>query len=332
VKHLLFFLLFPYMLYGTIFESQVDGDFSASVVISADEIPITEIFSVQITSRAPATYRLDSKKIRKQILEGMNTVIPIVTLIDESVAPQKIVYKFVTKIPGNYYINFLKIPFVSDTAPEKELLGKVFPIHATAPENISWKISNEVQGIETLRTQSQVDISTENRVRFQEGDEVLSRAALSNAALFAPKPFPYLQIVLACGVIIGVVALFFASRYVMNVVQNYYNDPRRIALRELKQVHTASDECYEHLTKILRGYIEDKYNVPARHLTSEEIESKFNRDTGGTVKRYSYLSQTMLAELKELLEGADAIKFSELSTSEEERRETLRRVSEFILQ
>ena len=103
--------------------------------------------------------------------------------------------------------------------------------------------------------------------------------------------------------------------------------PHQKAMNEIQKIKSeridaAEDqkEYYTRLTDTLRTYLQDRFGVNAMEMTSGEIIAKL-KDVGDAEK---------YAELKQLLETADLVKFAKFSTMLNEKDRDMRSVVEFI--
>jgi hypothetical protein len=79
-------------------------------------------------------------------------------------------------------------------------------------------------------------------------------------------------------------------------------------------------EFYTRLTDTLRTYLEERFGIQAMEMTSGEIIEQLKKEE----------DQTKIAELRELLETADLVKFAKHSAMLNERDRNLASVVEFI--
>ncbi len=103
--------------------------------------------------------------------------------------------------------------------------------------------------------------------------------------------------------------------------------PHQKALNAIQKIKNESSdavdnqkEYYTRLTDTLRTYLQDRFGINAMEMTSGEIVEKL-KDVGDAEK---------YAELKQLLETADLVKFAKFSTLLNEKDRDMNSVVEFI--
>jgi hypothetical protein len=83
-----------------------------------------------------------------------------------------------------------------------------------------------------------------------------------------------------------------------------------------------TDAYYVELTRILRTYLQDRFGISAREMTSRQITA--------SLQRHDELNRERLAELSELLQLSDLVKFARATPAEELHPAGLERVRAFI--
>lgn len=84
-----------------------------------------------------------------------------------------------------------------------------------------------------------------------------------------------------------------------------------------------TDRYYVELTGILRGYLGERFGMPAREMTTRQITAALERREG--------LDRAQAAELSELLQLSDLVKFAQATPAEELHPRSLTRVREFVV-
>ena len=104
--------------------------------------------------------------------------------------------------------------------------------------------------------------------------------------------------------------------------------PHEVALERLDALEVrrlwqtgATDAYYVELTAILRTYLQDRFGIPAREMTTRQIVTAM--DSRG-------LDRSQRAELGELLQLSDLVKFAKATPAEELHPQGLQRVREFV--
>ncbi len=86
--------------------------------------------------------------------------------------------------------------------------------------------------------------------------------------------------------------------------------------------HGRTEDYYVELTRILRRYLEDRFNIPALEQTTRQITNALDQRAG--------LDQGQRTELGELLQLSDLVKFARATPAEELHPRGLQRVREFV--
>ncbi len=121
------------------------------------------------------------------------------------------------------------------------------------------------------------------------------------------------------GVILLAGIIFFVFYYISRRKRNLpvfalpakpKEPPHVIALRELDRIKDEKiwqkdkiKEFYSQVTDVLRGYIEERFAIPAMEYTSEETINAF-------ISRGSLLSEKSMSNLTQILRLADLVKFA----------------------
>jgi uncharacterized protein YneF (UPF0154 family) len=135
--------------------------------------------------------------------------------------------------------------------------------------------------------------------------------------------------------IIGIILYFILRKKVKKEVVAVYVPPIQEAMERLKALDEKQllkqnkiKQYYSELTEIVRNYIEKDINIPALESTTNELLE--------TIKDFNQssklgISKETIAELKEVLQNADLVKFAKSKPIVEEIK-TDRNLSERILQ
>jgi hypothetical protein len=83
-----------------------------------------------------------------------------------------------------------------------------------------------------------------------------------------------------------------------------------------------TDAYYVRLTDILRTYLQDRFGIPAREMTSRQITNN--------LQQHDELNPERLTELSDLLQLSDLVKFAQATPAEELHPAGLQRVRVFI--
>lgn len=98
-----------------------------------------------------------------------------------------------------------------------------------------------------------------------------------------------------------------------------------LAIQTLQQKDYLAEGDYKHyyseLSDILRGYIDERFDVPALELTTQELLKKTKHIS--TLKRYR-------ANIKSFLQSADLVKFAKASLNHEQATNDTQIVTDFI--
>lgn len=133
----------------------------------------------------------------------------------------------------------------------------------------------------------------------------------------------------ACLAAAGVLAARYFNRrpITRRVVVKPAEQPHKWAIREIEKIKgektwNAEDakDYYIRLTDVLRGYIERRFQFNAKEMTTAEILDRLVRAK----------DETVLRELRQILETADLVKFAKYAASVGENDANLKRAVEFI--
>lgn len=103
--------------------------------------------------------------------------------------------------------------------------------------------------------------------------------------------------------------------------------PHQKAMQEIEQIKTAAAQGTEdqkvyftRLTDALRQYLEDRFDISAKEMTSSEIIFRLQKEE----------DQQKIDELRQVFETADLVKFAKYSTGDSEKEHYMTQVVEFI--
>lgn len=103
--------------------------------------------------------------------------------------------------------------------------------------------------------------------------------------------------------------------------------PHQKAMQEIEQIKTAAAQGAEdqkvyftRLTDALRQYLEDRFDISAKEMTSSEIIFRLQKEE----------DQQKIDELRQVFETADLVKFAKYSTGDSEKEHYMTQVVEFI--
>ena len=103
------------------------------------------------------------------------------------------------------------------------------------------------------------------------------------------------------------------TRQIAPIIQQITQPPHIIAARLLAELRAKKlwengkiKEFYSELSRILRGYIEDQFNIPALETTTEELI--------GMMKKRDFTAE-IIEKAEDLLQTADLVKFAKVEPS-----------------
>ena len=342
-KGLLFlsFILFPFFFCGTAeIIRKGQGDFSVSITVNPTTIPIDQLLSVVIKVTYPEGFRLNEDLLKERMLESLNLVSKHIELVSETVSnptkvkekvlSQNIVYKLQPLISGNYFLNLLTIPFESNDN-KIEIVGDLIPITITLPYEEPKKIQQYASPLMPFSKGPIMNLSAENRIKYQDGPQILEKEAVRNQQAFLQREFPF-------GKVISIMSLLFLiflfwRPLIAKIIEIRRKigkktiDPRREALSSLDHLkgnlkELSPEECYIHLSDILRHYIELHFHIPAKHQTTQEFLRVMAKSPQFGPKSRELLSA--------FLQSADLVKFAEYPPNQKECDEALFAAKQFL--
>ena len=154
----------------------------------------------------------------------------------------------------------------------------------------------------------------------------------------APFAWDDWKMVVVCSILvlllflcIGVLAIsLYTGKPIIQIIRRKRKQPaHKVALSEIERIKTErtwaqedSKEYYTQLTDTLRNYIQERYGFSAMEMTSGEIIERLTEEN----------DEEALAELRELFQTADLVKFAKWTTLINENDANLMTALEYINQ
>ncbi len=145
-----------------------------------------------------------------------------------------------------------------------------------------------------------------------------------------PVIWCFILFLLLCGCIGYLVHALRTGKPLIRIIRRKRKEPaHKVALNEIERIKTErtwaqedSKEYYTQLTDTLRTYIQERYGFSAMEMTSGEIIDRLTQEN----------DEEALAELRELFQTADLVKFAKWTTLINENDANLMTALEYINQ
>ena len=145
-----------------------------------------------------------------------------------------------------------------------------------------------------------------------------------------PVIWCFILFLLLCGCIGYLVHALRTGKPLIRIIRRKRKEPaHKVALNEIERIKTErtwaqedSKEYYTQLTDTLRTYIQERYGFSAMEMTSGEIIERLTQEN----------DEEALAELRELFQTADLVKFAKWTTLINENDANLMTALEYINQ
>lgn len=327
-------------------EKTAEGGFYVSISVDPQEVTTAQSVSLMVNMTYPESFHFDEKTFRRHLMDGINLIAKYIDLKDVSISiperqlsgffSQNIVYRLDPLIPGHYFLNFLTLSFVSDKEgiDDVHLLGSFVPVSVSLPLVKHDKIEDLIAPLMPLSKGPLMEMSAENKARFQENPQLLALEAIHNKRQLAHQQFPFMTVI-----VIGLlISSFLLLRRQMDtkirslthkLLERKTIDPKKEALEAIENLrlfqaksNLSPSECYIHLSDILRHYIEVHYQIPAKRQTTQEFLQEMSKHS-----LFGVASKLLLTEF---LQSADLVKFAEYPPSAKDCAQAMVAAEKFL--
>jgi hypothetical protein len=320
----LLFLLIPNLLIGKeISWKKEEKNCMIAIQLNANETALYKPIKMEITLTHPLSYQINIQDVIQPILWPLNPLQPIFNVVAEEVQAllvqdqweNQVILTMVPLVTGTFDLSLLIVSFLSKQ-PEKssvQILTPIFPITVTpATQKEEWLSAAPLLPI----TPFPMGLSLANLYR-QNDPEKLDQEAKRNQEILEHHTLPWTWMV----------AIFFliGSGFAGKKLRQVYNKKQTSAvipdaiemaredLRRLKQQRFVERGFYEtyyiELSRIIRHYIEKKFQIRTKSQTTEEFLQE--------ITLHPVFSSPFKHSLNQFLQEADRIKFAQYQPSEE---------------
>lgn len=329
-------LLFsPFLIASQEWRGALPRGFSAEVVLSKGELQVTDSLEMVLRLSCPEGYHLDIDSVRGGLLgvqEGLSIESEEIGREVYSQAgqmDQEVRYRLEPWAEGEWMIAFLPLRWVSERGESVELFSAPLTFSVSV-EDHSINPDELVSGLLPLEIKPQIELSRENRQQLAAGVEIEKQR---REQMKRKRELPWyglavlLVVALLTWLIMRLRSLFSRQRG----RRPGWIDPRRHALdllRELEEERLPDrrlfDPFYVRLTRIVRQYIEQRFELRAPERTTQEFLSE--------LVHQSHFDSSMQQLLSHFLMEADLVKFAKVEPTCDECRgaiEAARKVIEY---
>jgi hypothetical protein len=338
MRQLLLVVLFLPLIAGQEWQDSRPGGFSAKAVLSSSDLRVSDSLEMTLNLSCPEGFHLDIHSVREALAaahEGLTVEceeIGCEVYDTQGHMVQEVRYRLEPWAEGEWMIAFLPLRWVSEWGEAVELHSAPLSVHVSVNE-CSIRPDDLVSGLLPLEIKPQIQLSRENRQQLAAG------AALEKQRreqLRRKREIPWYGL----AALLLIAALVWSGSRLKPLfnrkdrIRNGWTDPRRYALGLLRQLEEERlpdqglfDPFYVQLTRIVRQYIEQRFELKAPEQTTQEFLSE--------LVHQSHFDSSMQQLLSHFLMEADLVKFAKVEPSFDECRgaiDAARKVIEYRAQ
>lgn len=334
-------LLLPTILFGEVkWEGKAEGGFSVQMQLSDNVVGLNQWVTLNIVLESPASYRVNSEAMLSHLVRQTDLLsFPFIIesdvgepKVNGETCTQQMTFRFKTLRTGTFFLTFLTISFLPVDSKEEGSIKIASPIFQI---RVKFPTVDETQLIPapllTFSGALPVEMSPSIRVQWIEKaarDVKLQQANVDILEEHAP-PWKTLAAVFLLMAIAG--GFYIALR--LGFFKPLMAPPPDIQVEALKQLDDLSaknlpreqhfDDYYVSLTSIVRRYIEQKFQLEAPLLTTEEFLDQARQSPAFT--------PITRQRLQDFLNLADRVKFARYHPTVDECHQAFYAAQEFIL-
>ena len=300
--------------------------FSLIFSLPKTSISLIEELPLTLTLTYPDTYHINLNRLRSHLLYHTAAAEAPFALIDQTAIPpstsnhlitQKVIFTLDPQYTGKHALTFLAIRFESNDSknPSVELISPIVEVEVKLPfqNKIEMPLAEPLM---SLSKDFPIEMDTQNRrMTFED-----SRSKSDLLQIFKQKKIPWL----------GIFALTTAFILIFRFGKMTYPSEKskekaklNASQRAFKKIsklkplirNKKSDPFYVEISRIVRTYIEDYYQVKADSLTTEEFLSE--------KKLRSLLPADTFQMLQAFLEQSDKVKYARAEATQEDCQKAL---------
>lgn len=311
MRRILLFIMLPLLVSFAQWKSSGHENVSAEIQIDKNQLSLDQELNITLKLQYPEGFAIDPLEIESHLLQGFSSLSSYFLLVDsQQIAKEngflELHYTLEPMIPGTYLLSFLNIPFRSDKGEQIDLFTDVFEINVSSSSHAQ-TTSNIIAKPLALSNAPPINLSDENRAILWDDTHEAER----NIKIFKKKEQPLIIFITAfCFVALFLVLKNPITQYLKKKFAPVPLTPQQRALVNLKSIQGQPlrqkgdyEVFYVDLTNTVRQYIEERYQIRAPHLTTQEflVEARENQAFDESEKK----------KLKEFLDDSDMVKFAE---------------------
>lgn len=322
-------------------QGELDNKFFADAVLSNTNLSLDDYLYVDFTFKIPSDYALDEDTLRSNLLKYIGLSEPPFALLDEqrSITPEgnlKLQFKLEPLIPGKQYLSFYNIRFLpkeQENAQAVEIISDIFTVHITAPKEKE-AFKPIPAPLLSLTDEYPIAIDASNRQNLLDSPQRNIKEAKYNQEIWRQKSFPWEGFL---GIIaFAVLALIIKFKPKEAQQKKEENQAQRIlfsrekgiqALGMLKQktfqAPLEREDFYLQITRIVRSYIEETFQIHAETETTQEFLNEMMQS--------AKLTQDQKNLLSDFVVEADRVKYANHSPSPEECTKAYKAAEKLII-
>lgn len=315
-------------------------DFSFSIDVEPKEIQLGKSFTVTLALTFPKGYKPETHKIVQRALTAVNLLAPRLDLLSQTFSPiesstEEIEHQTMTLhlyplVPGKFTLDFLLLPFLraNSQKPEYNLPGKIIVVEILIPEAAKTAEKSISPEILPFSQYPLVTVDKENIKAVEEQTR--------NLRLWSEHDLPPLwkMLLYSCLILMLWNYQFIKDLFSeLNERWKKMKDPKKYALDALQrvineknrssdQINPDTQQYYIQLSDILRDYLEQKHQLPAKHKTTPEFLDVLSKKAD-----FNQLHKMLLGEL---LKNADLVKFAKYRPTNEDCEHAILATKQFI--
>lgn len=300
---------------GEVWRGTTRGDFAAEIELSQSELTVADGLDLVLRLSAPQGYHIDLSSVRN----GINAAHEMISIEREEIGPeryaddglvtQELHYRLEPWIDGEGVVAFLPLRWISESGNGVELYSGPLLFHVSLKESGA-NPDDLVAGLLPLEIKPQIELSRENRQQLAAGAEIEKER---REQLRKKRRLPWYGM----GALLLLALLIWTLSRLRPLLKRTLRgreerlDPRRQALRLLQQLEAEHlpeqrlfDPFYVRLTRIVRHYIEERFELRAPERTTQEFLSE--------LVSQPHFDSSMQQLLSSFLLEADLVKFAKV--------------------
>lgn len=290
------------MLYGELWEwsgSNVDG-FLVNLAVENKNIEVGEEIVLTLEVEAPNGWEFDQETFERGILTTTNRWFEVMSG-SSSVQGNRIVWKFIPKNFGEYFLNASIFSFLSESGEKIVLPGVMIPLSIKADEVALTDLQELTEDVLSLQLIPPMHVDKDIRMKWMSRDERVRNAKIIGERTF---PFGLALFLLIFGSILAAIWWWYEElSYAVKMRLYPPLTAKEEAIFALKKIAKADGQkLHRKVSKIMRRYLEAKYKLPFTKLTTKECLIALKKEK----------------EVQDLFQSLELVKFANVKPSRQE--------------